>query len=84
MARWRARLDTGAGVDDLTYAGGRLYVASGKAAQLTIATIGDDGRPTVVATVPTVQRGRNAVADGAGNAYLIDPAGPRLMVIPKP
>jgi DNA-binding beta-propeller fold protein YncE len=80
------KLDTGAGVDILDYAPKTraLYVASGKAAKLTVARLGDDGSLTVVETVPTAPGARNAVVDAQGNAYLIDPAGPRLLVVRAP
>jgi DNA-binding beta-propeller fold protein YncE len=80
------KLDTGAGVDVIDYAPTtqRLYVAAGKAAKLTIAHLGDDGALSVVATATTAERARNAVVDKSGNAYLVDPAGPRLLVFSPP
>lgn len=78
----KGTIDTGAGVDDIFFANERVYVGAGKAAKLTVAHVDATGQASVVATVPTVARARNAVADQAGNAYLIDPAGPSLLVIP--
>ncbi|MEO7329598.1 MAG: hypothetical protein ABI193_13545, partial [Minicystis sp.] len=75
------RLDTGAGVDNLDLIGGKLYVAAGKAARLTVATLDDQGRLTVVATGQTAEGARNAVADAAGNAYVADPGGARFLVL---
>ena len=37
------RLDTGAGVDNIDFVGGRVYAAAGKAAQLTVAAVDDEG-----------------------------------------
>lgn len=78
----KGSLDTGAGVDDIFFANERLYVGAGKAARLTIARVEPDGHPSVLATIPTVPRARNAVADRDGNAYVVDPAGPSLLVVP--
>jgi DNA-binding beta-propeller fold protein YncE len=80
------KLDTGAGVDiiDFEPASRRVYAASGKAAKLTVALLDDDGSLTVVGTAKTAERARNAVVDGKGNAYLVDPAAPRLLVVPPP
>jgi DNA-binding beta-propeller fold protein YncE len=80
------RLDTGGGVDILDYApeSRRVYAASGKAAKLTVALLDDDGSLTVVATAKTAEGARNAVVDAKGNAYLVDAAAPRLLVVPAP
>jgi hypothetical protein len=80
------RVDTGAGVDNIDYLGGAglLYVAAGKAGKLTIAHVDDKGVPTIVAIAATADRARNAVVDAGGNAYLVDPAGPSLLAVPKP
>jgi DNA-binding beta-propeller fold protein YncE len=74
------KLDTGAGVDNIDYAGGRLYVAAGKAPTLTVASIDDKGQLTLVATGESSQGARNAVADSNGNAYVADSQGGRLLV----
>jgi DNA-binding beta-propeller fold protein YncE len=80
------KMDTGAGVDIIDYAPTtqRVYVASGKTAKLTIAHLGDDGMLSSLATATTAERARNAVVDKSGNAYLVDPSGPRLLVISAP
>lgn len=77
------KLDTGAGVDNLDYvdASGLLYVAAGKAAQITVARFDDKGVPSVVATGTTAAGARNAVADGKGNAYVPDPNGAALLIL---
>lgn len=76
-------LETGAGVDDVFFAGDRVYVAAGKAARLTVAHADQAGHPVVDTTFPTVPRARNAVADRAGNVYVVDPAAPALLVFPS-
>jgi DNA-binding beta-propeller fold protein YncE len=77
------KLDTGAGVDNLDYvdASGLLYVAAGKAAQITVARFDDKGVASVVAMGATAAGARNAVADGKGNAYVPDPNGAALLIL---
>ena len=50
-------IPAGAGVDNIDYSQeeGLLYVAAAEAARLTIARIGDDGKPQEGAVVPTVE-----------------------------
>jgi hypothetical protein len=76
-------LDTGLGVDNLDYVPekGLLVVGAGKAAKVTVAHLGDDGKLTTVATGATVAGARNAVADADGNAYVVDPQGGQLLVL---
>jgi len=78
------RLDTGAGLDNIDYLAGKglLYAAAGRAARLTIAKVDDQGQLAIVATAPTAEGARNAVADAKGNAYVADPANARLLVFP--
>jgi len=78
------RLDTGSGVDNVDYLGSRslLYVAAARAARLTIAKVDEGGHFAIVATGPTAEGARNAVADANGNAYLGDPGSGRLLVVP--
>jgi hypothetical protein len=82
------KLDTGAGVDNIDYVDGRLYVAAGKAARLTVARLDDEGQLSVVSTATTSDGARNAVADASGNAYVTDSQGARLLIVsfgkPKP
>jgi DNA-binding beta-propeller fold protein YncE len=78
------KLDVGAGVDNIDFVDGKLYVAAGKAASLTIARIGDKGQLAVVATGDTSDGARNAVADANGNTYVADSLGGRLLVIAAP
>jgi DNA-binding beta-propeller fold protein YncE len=77
------RLDTGAGLDNLDFVPqtGLLYAASGKAARLTVARVGDHGELTVVATGETAPGARNAVVDANGNAYVADSQGARLLLL---
>jgi DNA-binding beta-propeller fold protein YncE len=74
------RLDTGAGVDNIDYVGGRLYVAAGKGSKLTVASIDEKGQLAVVATGDSSEGARNAVGDANGNAYVADSLGGRLLV----
>jgi hypothetical protein len=76
-------LDTGVGVDNIDYVPekGLLVVGAGKAAKVTVAHLGDDGKLTTVATGTTVAGARNAVADADGNAYVVDPQGGQLLVL---
>jgi DNA-binding beta-propeller fold protein YncE len=77
------RIETGAGVDNIDYVASKslLVAAAGKAAQVTIARIGDHGTADHVTTIPTAPGARNAVADSNGRAYVIDPASARLLVV---
>jgi hypothetical protein len=83
-----AKLDTGRGVDNLDYLPAKklLYVASGEAGELSVLRVGDKGELSVFATGKTAARARNAVADANGNAYVVDPGAPALVVLaaPKP
>jgi len=76
-------LPTGAGIDNIDYAQSsrRLYVGAAEAAQLTIASIDDNGKPNVVAQIPTVKGTRSVVAGPKGSAYLIDPLGGRILKV---
>jgi DNA-binding beta-propeller fold protein YncE len=78
------KLETGGGVDNIDYvaATGLLYAAAGKDARLTVAHLSDHGEFTVMATGETAPGARNAVADAAGNAYVADSQGGRLLVLP--
>ena len=79
-------IQTGAGLDNIDYSTEKrlLYAAAGQAATLTIAEVGDDGKFHLKATVPTVRGARGVVAACGDTAYLIDPAGGRMLkVTPK-
>jgi hypothetical protein len=79
-------IPTGAGVDNIDYTedNGVLYAAAADAAQLTIAHIGDNGKPAAATVVPTTRGTRSVVAAANGSAFLIDPiAGGMLKVEPK-
>jgi hypothetical protein len=56
-----------------------LVVAAGKASRLTVARLSDRGEPSIVATGVTAEGARNAVTDGDGNVYVVDPRGARLL-----
>jgi hypothetical protein len=76
------KLDTGAGVDNIDYVDGThlLYVAAGKAARLTVASLDDKGQLAVSATGETSDGARNAVADANGTAYVADSQQGRLLI----
>jgi DNA-binding beta-propeller fold protein YncE len=77
-----AALAIGAGVDNIDYLPSqqRLYVGAGKAASFSVVRVDETGRLTTIASVATADRARNAVADANGNAYLVDPQVPRLLI----
>jgi DNA-binding beta-propeller fold protein YncE len=74
------KLDTGAGVDNIDYVDGRLYVAAGKVSKFTVASVDDRGQLAVSAIGDSSEGARNAVADASGNAYVADSQGARLLV----
>ena len=74
------RLDVGAGIDDIDWANGKVYVAAGKAAKLVVASLDSRGQLAVVAVGETSEGARNAVADGRGGIYVADSPGARLLL----
>jgi DNA-binding beta-propeller fold protein YncE len=83
--RLLAKLETGTGVDLIDYfePTRSLYIAAGKAAQLTIATVDDAGHATVAETIATSLGVRNAVVGETGAAYAVDPPHARLNVFQR-
>jgi hypothetical protein len=73
----------GAGIDNIDYSeeSRLLFVAASEAAQLTIARIDDNGKPTALAHVKTTNGARSVVAGASGSAYLIDPMGGRILKV---
>src|SRR3954451_5592097 len=65
-------IDTGDGVDDLSYspATHTLYVGAARAAQLTIARVDDKGKLTLITQVPTHEGARNGVVTKSDRVYL--------------
>ena len=65
-------IDTGDGVDDLSYspATHMLYVGAAKAAQLTVARVDAAGKISLIAKVPTHEGARNGVVTKNGTVYL--------------
>jgi hypothetical protein len=65
-------IDTGDGVDDLTYspATHSLYVGAAKEARLTIARVDVAGKLSLIAQVPTHEGARNGVVTKDGAVYL--------------
>lgn len=80
------RLETSGGVDNLAYDARRrrLFVASGRAADIVIAEVADGGALRALATVPTAPGARNPVVDARGTAYVEDAANGRLLVVVVP
>jgi DNA-binding beta-propeller fold protein YncE len=78
------RLETGAGVDNIDYGGGIVYVAAARAATLTVASVDAHGGLQLVATAETSQGARNAVVDARGRVYVADSPGARLLVFDAP
>ncbi len=81
-----ASIDTGDGVNDIEYSAKNhlLYVGAARAARLTIATVGPDGKLTLTAQVPTKPGARNGVVDAAGKVYLPDSRDSELVVASPP
>ncbi|HEY8074690.1 MAG TPA: hypothetical protein VIF62_11280 [Labilithrix sp.] len=79
-----AKLDTGAGVDNVQWVASQrlLYVGAAKAAKLSIVHVDEKGLANVVATVSTAAGARNAVVDASGTAYLADPNNGGILVVP--
>jgi DNA-binding beta-propeller fold protein YncE len=82
----KGRLDTGKGVDNIDYlpAKRRLFVTAGRAATLTIASVGDDGALTAVGSATVGKGCRVVVATDDGTAYAADSAGGKLWVVKAP
>jgi hypothetical protein len=70
-------------VDNIDYDEGTgvLYAAAGDVAQLTVAQVDSGGKPALLAQVPTTKGARSVVAGPNGSAYLIDPAGGRILKV---
>jgi hypothetical protein len=79
-------LDTGAGVDNIEYAAKRhgLYVGAARAAKLTVARVGSNGKLQKQFVIPTATGARNAVVSDGGDAYLTDSAEGKLLVVSVP
>lgn len=79
-----SELLAGAGIDNIDWLPSKNLVvaAAGKAGRMTVARLEDDGKLTPVASPKTSEGVRNAVVDGAGNAYAIDPRAGRLLIFP--
>jgi hypothetical protein len=74
-------ITTGSGLNNIDYSLDRklLYAVASQAATLTIAEIDDNGKFHLEATIPTVKGARGVVAGKGNTAYLIDPAGGRIL-----
>ena len=65
-------IDTGNGVDDLTYspATHTLYIGAARDARLTVARVDAGGKLSLIAQVPTHEGARNGVVTKDGTVYL--------------
>jgi DNA-binding beta-propeller fold protein YncE len=74
---------TGSGVDNIDYDSetGLLYAAAADTAQLTVARVGDDGKPSLFGVIETAKGARSVVVGSNGAAYLIDPIGGRILKV---
>jgi DNA-binding beta-propeller fold protein YncE len=77
------RIKTAGGVDNLDYDSHRrrLFIASGKDGQITVAHISDNGTPQKINLLPTAKGARNPVVDAHGTVYVEDSPNGRLLVI---
>ncbi len=73
------KLDTGAGLDNIDFADGKVFAAAGKAARLTIAKLDAKGELAILAVAPTSEGARNAVAGANGSVFVADTQGARLL-----
>jgi DNA-binding beta-propeller fold protein YncE len=81
-----SRLEIAPGVDNIDFVPerGLLYIASGKAASLTVAHVDDAGVLTIAATAPTAIGTRVVVADTDGTAYVADGQEGKVLVVKVP
>lgn len=65
-------IETEDGVDDIDYAPARhlVYAGAARAGKLTIASVGSDGKLSLVARIPTQVGARNAAVTADGHVYL--------------
>jgi DNA-binding beta-propeller fold protein YncE len=79
-------IDTGAGVDNVDYAGAThlVYAGAARAAKLTIARMDARGALALVAAIPTRDGARNGVVGADGKVYLAHSAGSELVVVSPP
>jgi DNA-binding beta-propeller fold protein YncE len=73
------KLDTGAGLDNIDFADGKVFAAAGKAARLTIAKLDAKGDLAILAVASTSEGARNAVAGANGSVFVADAQGARLL-----
>jgi DNA-binding beta-propeller fold protein YncE len=77
------RLEIAPGVDNIDFVPERklLYIAAGKAASLTVATVDDAGGLTIAGTAKTAPGTRVVVADRDGTAYVADGQEGKVLVV---
>ncbi|MBV9946357.1 MAG: hypothetical protein JOZ69_05890 [Myxococcales bacterium] len=73
---------SGAGVDIIAYSSSRehVYLPGAESATMAIVGVSAEGRPSVLATVPTVAGAHCVAADDRGQAWVCDPEHGRLLV----
>jgi hypothetical protein len=78
------RLEVGAGVDVIDYSPTlrHLYLPGGRSASMAIAEVESDGTLRLLRTVSTVSGGHCVAADTFGFAYVCDPKGGEILVVP--
>jgi DNA-binding beta-propeller fold protein YncE len=78
-------ITTGPGLDNIDYSADTklLYAAASQTATLTVAEVDNNGKFHLKATVPTVKGARGVVAGKGETAYLIDPAGGRILKLKR-
>jgi DNA-binding beta-propeller fold protein YncE len=76
-------VEAGAGIDNFDYdpKTHTLYIASGKAASFTLATVNGQGQIAKVAQAPTAKGARVVVVGAKGAAFIADSAGGRILVL---
>ncbi|HSQ65282.1 MAG TPA: hypothetical protein VLM85_18815 [Polyangiaceae bacterium] len=79
-------VSSGAGVDVIAYDAKRshVYLPGAKSATMAIVSIAPDGKPSVLATVPTAEGAHCVTADDRGWAWVCDPRGGKLLRFADP
>jgi len=74
---------TGAGLDDIDFSADEnvLYAAASVTGTLAMVEVGNDGKFRLKALVPTAKGARGVVAAKDEKAYVIDPAGGRVLKV---
>jgi hypothetical protein len=78
------KIQAGKGIDIIDYSSGlkHLYLPGGKSATMAIASVSSTGELSLVGEAPTAAGGHCVAADASGHAYVCDPKGGRILVVP--